>query len=191
MQAIHTTLPSTIVETPRLLLKELTPELITKLYTTFSNEDIMQFLGLQTIAELETERNKFTQGLTMYRISFKHFLMLEKNSGNIIGRIGFHWWHVPHSRAEIGYAMFGNEHKQKGYMTEAIMAVVAFGFNNMNLNRIEAFIGSHNIASQRLVERQGFTKEGLLRAHYCNNGIIEDSLCYSLLRSEFKANKQQ
>ncbi len=185
MQAIHTQLPSTILETPRLLLKELTPELMTILYTSFSDPDIMQFLGLQKQEELETERDKFVQGLTMFSISFKNFLMIEKGTDKVIGRIGYRWWHVPHSRAELGYGMYGEENKQQGYMTEAINAIVQFGFTAMNLNRIEAFTGSRNIASQRLLERLGFTKEGLLREHYCNKGTIEDSICYSLLRSEF------
>jgi [ribosomal protein S5]-alanine N-acetyltransferase len=60
----------------------------------------------------------------------------------------------------------------------------------IKLNRIEAFVGTENEASKRLVKGLGFTEEGLLRGHYINNGIAEDSLVYGLLKSEFQqANK--
>jgi ribosomal-protein-alanine N-acetyltransferase len=185
MQAIHTNLPGAVVATARLQLKELTPETLSTIITTYSDEGIMQCLGLVTNDELALEKHKFAQGLTMYRISFKHFLIIESTTGNVIGRIGYHWWHVPHSRAEIGYALAADEHKGKGYMTEAIRAVVAYGFNVMGLNRIEAFIGSRNEPSLRLVQRLGFTREGLMREHYCKNEVIEDSVCFSLLKREF------
>ena len=187
MQQIHTNLPSGVLETPRMWLKELNPALMTTLFTSFSDEAIMQFLGLHLTEDLELEKHKFSEGLTMFSISFRHFLMIEKNTGNVIGRIGYRWWHVPHSRAELGYAIYKEENKGKGYMKEAIKAVVDHGFNTMGLNRVEAFIGTRNQPSIKLVEGLGFSREGLLREHYCNKGVIEDSLCYSLLKREYEA----
>ena len=111
--------------------------------------------------------------------------MLEKTNGNIIGSCGFHTWYVLHYRAEIGYAISEEENKRKGYMKEAIKAVINYGFEHMKLNRIEAFIGPANEASIKLVTGLGFTREGLLRGHYCKNGGIQDSAVYGLLREEY------
>lgn len=56
----------------------------------------------------------------------------------------------------------------------------------MKLHRIEAFIGPHNLPSQKLVQKMGFKKEGLLREHYCKKGVVEDSIVFSLLRREME-----
>jgi ribosomal-protein-alanine N-acetyltransferase len=69
-------------------------------------------------------------------------------------------------------------------MVEALAAVIDLGFSAMELNRIEAFVGTDNTISKHLLEKFGFTQEGLLREHYKSGGQIEDSLVYSLLRSD-------
>ena len=71
-------------------------------------------------------------------------------------------------------------------MTEAMAFIVPFGFDVMKLTRIEAFIGSDNDASIRLALKFGFQKEGLLRDHYYNKGIAEDSEVYGLLKDEVR-----
>jgi ribosomal-protein-alanine N-acetyltransferase len=55
----------------------------------------------------------------------------------------------------------------------------------MNLHRIEAYVGLANEPSNKLMQKFGFTKEGLLREHYLRDGIYHDSLIYSLLRKEW------
>lgn len=185
MLPIHTNLPTTVLDTPRLWLKEINPETNKLIFTRFSDAEIMQFFGHTTHEGLALEKSKFAQGLTMYRISFRVFLIIEKASSRVLGRIGYHWWHVPHSRAEIGYALLLEADKGKGYMTEAIKAVVAYGFDVMGLNRIEAFIGSGNVPSLAMVKRLGFVQEGVIREHYCKGNTIEDSICFSLLKREY------
>lgn len=184
MHPLHTTIPSVIIHTERLLLKELTPGVMNLVYTTLPDEHIKIFLGL-TDAELVTEQGKFQKGLTMHNRSFRNFLLIEKTDGNVIGKCGFHTWYPDHSRAEIGYNMNNDEVKGKGYMKEAFRPILNYGFETMELNRIEAFIGRRNEASQRLVKGCGFVEEGVMREHYCKNGVIEDSVCFSLLRREW------
>jgi len=176
-----------ILETERLLLKALGPAEIEQVYTTLADDEIKQFMGY-TDAELQVERAKYNAGLTMHNRTFCNFLLVSKASGEVIGKCGFHTWMPMHSRAEIGYHMHSDELKGKGYMKEAFRPIIAYGFENMDLNRIEAFIGTQNQASQRLVKGAGFQQEGVLRGHYCKNGIIEDSLCFGLLKSDWVAN---
>ena len=69
-------------------------------------------------------------------------------------------------------------------MTEALEEVIKYGFANMGLNRIEALIANSNIPSLRLLKRQGFLFEGIMRQDYVVDSKSEDSDCYSLLKHE-------
>ena len=180
-------IPQFVLETPRLWLKELNPENVAELYTNYSDEDIITFLGLTTTEQLEKEKDKFRGGLTTFRLSFKNFLMVEKASGRVIGMGGWHTIYTLHHRAELGYALNDDADKGKGYMTEAIAAWLKYGFEVMKLNRMEALVGSENIPSLKLVKRFGFVQEGIMRSHYLRNGIMEDSVIFSLLRDEYFA----
>ena len=70
-------------------------------------------------------------------------------------------------------------------MSEAILPIVAYGFNEMNLNRMEAFVGPDNEASQRLVKKLGFQQEGHLKQHFFKNNIYHDSIVFGLLRKDY------
>jgi len=178
-----------VIETKRLLLKELNPEMMTELFTTCDDGHIISFLGLPDVASLEIEKKHWEEGLTTFKTSFKKFLIEEKATGKIIGRCGFHIWYLLHHRAELGYALADDAVKGQGLMSEALKAVITYGFEEMRLNRIEAFVGTRNVPSLKLLKGAGFTEEGILRSHYLKNGIMEDSICFSLLKPEYDAVK--
>ncbi|GAB4190302.1 MAG: GNAT family N-acetyltransferase [Roseiflexaceae bacterium] len=69
----------------------------------------------------------------------------------------------------------------KGYMTEAVRAVVGYAFDTLRLHRVEANIMPRNTRSLRVVEKLGFEHEGLSRAYLKINGVWEDHLHYVLL----------
>lgn len=181
---------SAVLETERLLLKEVNPEVWNYIFTHLPDADIMSLLALKDFIALEAEKQKFRNGLETYRLSFKLFLLREKNTGFTIGKIGYHNWYKAMDLAEVGYGMDRSEYKQKGYMKEAMNAVLQFGFDDMGLHRVEALLSPQNTPSRRLVEHFGFTYEGLLREHYLRNGIYENSAVYGLLRSEYYMSKK-
>jgi ribosomal-protein-alanine N-acetyltransferase len=176
-----------ILETERLLLRELNPEVLEELYTTYSDEDIITFLGVPGIDEMRIEKSNWELGLSTYRTTYKSFLMQEKTTGKIIGKAGFHNWYPLHKRAELGYALSDESAKRKGYTTEAVAAIIAHGFDILGLNRIEAYVGKENIPSLKIIRGSGFTEEGTLRSHFFKNGKIEDSVCFSILHHEYEA----
>ena len=69
-------------------------------------------------------------------------------------------------------------------MTEALQAAVAYIFRECNINRIEAFVEPLNIASQKTLEKLGFTKEGTLRSYERCRGELIDICIFSCLRSD-------
>ncbi len=88
------------------------------------------------------------------------------------------------ARAELGYAL-GRVHWGRGVMREALCALLGSAFASMGLRRIEAEIDPRNVASARLIQRLGFTKEGLLRQRWVTKGESKDVEIYGLLRSEW------
>lgn len=74
-------------------------------------------------------------------------------------------------------------------MPEAIRALIQFGFEKMNLNRIEATTHTENVRSQCVLHKLGFQKEGILREYYCRDGIYNDQVLFSLLRSEWAGDR--
>lgn len=175
-----------IFETERLLLKKVTPEIFTELFANHPKADIIKILGLSTDEEFEKEKAKSQGGYVTYDRTIVAFLLVSKESGQTIGRAGFHNWYKDHSRAELGYALNNEESKQKGYMSEAVKAILDYGFTVMNLNRVEAYIGPANEASQKLVKKYGFTQEGQLKQHFVVNGAAGDSMVFGLLKEEYR-----
>ena len=72
-------------------------------------------------------------------------------------------------------------------MTEAIKAALDYGFNEMNLNRIQALIDPRNDASKRVAEKHGFQYEGTFRDYEYEYGGFIDLNMYSVLKLEYKA----
>jgi ribosomal-protein-alanine N-acetyltransferase len=110
-----------------------------------------------------------------------------KSDGKLIGSCGFHHWSLEHARAEIGYVL-SRRYWGQGYMTEAVRAVVAYGFETMLLNRIEALCRPPNVASARVLEKSGMKFEGVLRQYMFANGSYHDYKIYSVLRGEYAGN---
>lgn len=174
------------IDTPRLILREITPKIYDILFQSYDDHDIKETLGLGSDDELQVERDRYLKGMTTHNRSFVLFLLIEKATGKLVGRCGYHTWYLQHNRAEMGYAMTDDTHKGKGLMTEAMAAIIPYGFNTMNLHRIEAFISPWNTPSLKLVQRIGFVKEGSLRQHYFKNGTFEDSDVYGLIKPEYQ-----
>lgn len=88
-----------------------------------------------------------------------------------------------HHRAEVGFEL-SKDYWGMGIASEALEAVIKFGFHHDQLERIEALIEPANLPSQKLVEKQGFIREGLLRHYEYTCGKFDDLYMYSVLRGD-------
>jgi [ribosomal protein S5]-alanine N-acetyltransferase len=179
-----------ILETDRLILKGLSPEDMRYLFDNLTKSEIKEILGHRSDEDYMKEASKHKNGYSSYNRSFVLFLLIEKNSGTIIGRCGIHNWNKEHKRAEIGYVLEDDSFKSKGLMSEAIKAIIDFGFGKLNLHRIEALVGANNIPSLRLMSKNNFKKEGVLRQHLRVSNGYEDSIMFSILYAEYMDDKQ-
>jgi RimJ/RimL family protein N-acetyltransferase len=91
-------------------------------------------------------------------------------------------------RAEVGYVLLPSEWGH-GYASEAVSALLDWGFDHLDLHRVEADIDPRNVQSAHLLERLGFTREGHLRERWIVGGEICDSLIYGLLTREWAARR--
>ncbi|WNM17988.1 GNAT family N-acetyltransferase [Flavobacterium capsici] len=177
-----------ILTTERLLLKGITPALIHELYNSKSKEEIMNYFEFDE-AGYENFKNKHEKGMETDQLSLFFFLLVDKSTNKTIGDCGFHTWNRKHRRAEVFYMMRNEEYKQKGLMTEAVAAVLEYGFTVLELHRVEALVADWNTPSIKLLQRYGFTKEGTMREDYFFDGKNVSSECYSLLKWEWEGIK--
>jgi RimJ/RimL family protein N-acetyltransferase len=89
---------------------------------------------------------------------------------------------------EIGFALIPNE-RGKGYCTEATQLMVDYLFLSKNVTRIQATTHTRNAASQKVLEKAGFQKEGTLRKSNLVRGEFTDMFIFSILREEWKEPK--
>lgn len=85
--------------------------------------------------------------------------------------------------AVLGY-WIGKPFAGRGYMTEAVRAAVGFGFDTLHLHRLEAATMPNNIPSIRVLERNGFRREGFACRLLKINGVWEDHVLHALLSDE-------
>jgi ribosomal-protein-alanine N-acetyltransferase len=111
-------------------------------------------------------------------------LTLDTNQA-AIGTCGYHVWSRRNRSAEIGYDL-APEFRRQGFMNEALRAAIGYGFETMDLNRIQAFVHVKNGPSLRVLSKLGFKVEGIIRDKYLCQGRYHDHFCLSLLKREWR-----
>ena len=104
-------------------------------------------------------------------------------NGELIGSIGMELMLV-HEQGRLTYWL-GRDYWNQGYGTEAVTALVEYGFNSLKLHRIYAPHFHTNPASGRVLQKVGMTHEGRLREHYLRFGQRVDVELYGMIRNEF------
>ena len=170
------------LETERLILRELTQEDAKSIFHCFSHEEVIRYYGQEPFTD-------FKQAEKLIMLFSKNFTekrgirwgIERKETKGIIGTIGFNVWSPTHKRAEIGYEIHPDYWRQ-GFTKEAVQKVIAYGFEDMKLNRIGAVVFLENEASTQLLIKLGFQQEGILRDYMYQKGQAYDTFIYSLLK---------
>jgi ribosomal-protein-alanine N-acetyltransferase len=115
--------------------------------------------------------------------------LIEKKDGSKIGFVvHFHVLHIAGKQLEIGYSLVPSA-RGKGYCTEAVEIMVDYLFLSRETMRIQACTDTRNLASQKVLEKVGFKKEGTMRKYIFVRGELRDAYLYSILREEWKEPK--
>lgn len=173
------------IETPRLLLRRVDEADASQIMELRGNPETMRYIprplvkttedALEHVAMIDAkiETNEgINWGITL------------KDDPKLIGIIGHYRIQPQNYRAEIGYMLLPEYHG-KGIATEAIKAAVVYGFDVMNLHSIEAVIDPGNIASEIVLQKNGFVKEAHILENEYYEGVFWDTVIYSLLKRNF------
>lgn len=173
--------PFPIIETERLLLRQITNNDVKEVFELRSNPETMKYIprplvkttedALEHIAMIEEKivSNKgINWGITL------------KGSSKLLGIIGFYRMQPENYRAEIGYMLLPDFHG-KGIVPEALKRLINYGFDNLKLHSIEAVIDPENTASEKVLQNCGFTKEAHLKECEFFEGNFLDKVIYSLI----------
>ena len=174
------------LETNRLLLRRLENSDVKEVFALRSNPSTMKFIprplvrsdeeALEHIAMINTKIDN-NEGI--------NWAITLKGNPKLIGIIGHYRIQPQNYRAEIGY-MILPEYNGQGIVAEAIKEVVRYGFEEMNLHSIEAIIDPLNLASERVLQKNGFVKEAHILENEFFDGKFIDTVIYSLLKRNFK-----
>jgi ribosomal-protein-alanine N-acetyltransferase len=173
------------LETKRLVLREMQPDDAEALFRVLSDEEVMRYYDRLPFTNVEES----FQAIGRHRQRFEQNEAIRwgitlKGENVVIGNCGF-FWEVQNYLAELAYVL-SRAYWRQGIMTEALQALLQFGFDTKNLNRIEAEVAVDNIASARTLQKLGFQEEGVLRERLFVNEHFYDMKIFSLLKNEYK-----
>jgi len=178
--------PFPVLETERLILRELTELDAPALFTLRSDDVVMKYLDRPKCASLEAARQFIIKLIEERKANDNvNWGISLKSTQQVIGTICYWQLDKAHHRAEMGYMLLADFHK-KGYASEAIKKVLAYGFDQMQLHSIEAQVNPNNADSIKLLERNHFIREGYYRENYYWQGKFTDTGVYSLIKPTYQ-----
>ena len=175
------------LETERLVLRRLYLSDAKSLFAILADEEVTKFYDDEAFTKISQAREQLESWAGGFdaRRSVRWGITLREDD-NVIGTCGYYGFHGWHARASIGYELARSCWRQ-GIMTEALDAVIGFGFREVGLNRIQAVVMPENDGSNKLLEKLGFQREGVSREYenWGEKGYV-DVLMFSLLRCEYE-----
>lgn len=154
-------------------------------FSIFGDVQAMRYWSHEPLESLDAAR-EYLDGIDsgFADRTFFQWAITTPEADRLIGTVTLGSWHRTNRHAEIGFVLHPAQWG-KGFAFEAVRAVLRFGFEQMDLHRVEAEIDPRNAASARLLERLGFAHEGLLRERWYLYDEWCDSALYGLLRRDF------
>lgn len=174
------------IGTERLILRQLSLNDTDDMYEFTSSSLVTQHLEwkhhteksqpkkfiMTTINKYKTDQTSYTWGIELI------------NEHKLIGVIRIYDFLKSYRRAEISYVL-NPLFQGKGYMYEALNAVISYCFETLNLKRIQGKCSTQNIKSTRLMENVGMKREGIMRQFFIINGSVQDALLLSIIDQDY------
>jgi ribosomal-protein-alanine N-acetyltransferase len=185
VEGVFATLPE--LETARLVLRKFTLKDANHVFEYASDPEVTRY----TIFDFHTEKKQTLEFLNSVLVRYglgepAPWAIWHKADKRVIGGCGFSHWDKEHGRGEVGYAIARNYWNQ-GLTTEAMQAVIRFGFERAAMNRIEARCIPSHTPSQRVMQKVGLKFESLQRGHSFFKGGYQDLTLFVMLRGEYYA----
>ena len=173
-----------VLESDRLLFRELCLNDAKDLYFIESNDDVVKYMDKYKMGSIEASKKYIDFCCEEFKNrNAIEWGIIEKSSNKYIGNFGF--WKIieKHCRGEIGYSLSPN-YWGNGYMSETLKTIMTFGFNKLKLHSIEANVNPDNKKSIKLLEQNGFKKEAYFRENFLFKNKFLETVTYSLLERD-------
>ncbi|HEX7150624.1 MAG TPA: GNAT family N-acetyltransferase [Thermoanaerobaculia bacterium] len=156
------------------------------LHSIFADPQVMRYWSSPPLESLDAARELLAHIHANFRARTLFQWGIARNEDDlVIGTTTLYHLDYQHGRGDIGYAL-GRAHWGNGHASDAVSRALRFAFDELGLRRIEADADPRNEASIRVLERQGFVREGNLRERYFMNGELQDTAFYGLLKREWR-----
>lgn len=164
---------------PRLILRPVTPDDANPQYCAWLNDpEVNRFLETRFCQQtIESVRN-YVQEMQQSPLTVFLAIVLQDGSRHI-GNIKLGPVLVPHRRAEISFFLGEKQFWGQGYATEAVGLLTDFALHELRLKKVTAGCYHTNKGSQRVFEKLGYVREGVLKSHYLSDDVWVDRLCYA------------
>ncbi|UCZ53172.1 GNAT family N-acetyltransferase [Bacillus shivajii] len=175
------------LDTKHYFLRVLKQEDAGELFPIMSDKETMKFITphpVQTIEEMEWKTRTYLEKFR--ELKEIPWVIVDKDSGMVIGLFRFHKLNLWHKKAEMG-VVIAKEWQGRGVMSELMESILSYGFNDLKLNRIVGDTFARNKGSEKLLAKYQFRKEGTLRQTDYDGKEFHDTVVYSLLCKEYKA----
>lgn len=177
------------LRTARLELRPHVPGDAAALFAMFSDPEVMRYWSTPPWPSIESAHAFLERAKkAMADEEFLRLALVRAGDGALLGTCTLFSFVHSSRRAEVGYALARGAWG-RGYMHEALAALLDHGFGPLGLHRLEADVDPRNRASARALERLGFVKEGHLRERWIVAGEISDSDVYGLLAADWRARR--
>ncbi len=176
------------LETDRLLLRKMTLADATIMYERWASlEDCTKYFPWPPASDPDAYQTKVANWINNYdKKDYFQWLITFKDTGEVVGIINLHDIDEQFDVAETSYILTPS-FWGKGIMTEALKCVIAYGFDELLLNRISADVFDGNIGSTKVLTKCGMIQEGIAKERYKKDGTYIDALQFAILKSEYKS----
>lgn len=175
---------------PEVTLRPATPRDAELLRQWRSEPSVRRYQPLNELPTAQLRADVASQRMAdLYRGRGEKFQWIVQINGDPAGWITLVVSNWEHGLAEVGYAL-STSFQTRGLMTEALQILLEDIFTNTLIDRVEARCAIENIGSQRVLEKNGFQREGLLRGYFRLRGRRIDNYLYSLLREDHIARRR-
>lgn len=173
-------------ESARVCLRPVSEVDLPSLLAIYSDAEVVKHLGhkvWQSLADAEAWLARMAKHQAAG--SAVEFVIVEKQTGQCIGRCGLFDYEATDAQASVGYVL-GRPYWRQGYMREALTSLISSAFDEMGLRRLEARVEAPNTASSALLRRLGFKQEGVLRQRWAAQDRAIDAEVFGLLKHEWR-----
>jgi [ribosomal protein S5]-alanine N-acetyltransferase len=175
-----------VVESSRLIVRPVAEADLPALLAVNGDDAVTRFLPYASWQSLADGRAWYERmSILGARGESVQYVIIERASALAIGTCLLFRYEATSARAELGYVL-GRKYWGQGIMREALTALIGCAFGGYALRRLEAEVDPLNSASTRLIEKLGFTREGLLRQRWVDKGAAHDTILYGLLKDEWQ-----